>query len=83
VPPPSAIFWTGGLDGKVAGADRLLVHQFETDCLLVPLELGNLAGKESDLVPPFQRVVPLNVRGNYCTDFSGPSCQDFGKQDSI
>src|SRR5262245_50805029 len=38
---------------------------------------GRWAGEEA----AFQRVVPLNVSGNYYTDFSGPSCQDFGKQD--
>jgi len=51
--------------------------------LLVPPEPGILARKESDLVPPFQRVVPLNRRGNYCTDFSSPASQHFGEEDRL
>src|SRR5262249_11617444 len=35
------------------------------------------------MVTPFQRVVPLKRKENYCTDFSSPSCHHFGEEDTL
>jgi hypothetical protein len=43
---------------------------------------GALGGRWAGDEAVFQRVVPLNVRGNYCTDFSRAGGENFGEEDS-